>query len=175
MTPRRFDSERAEYLLKEVADITVPVVIATAATIGAILAIAAFLLASPADAAELVTVDSAAGPITVSARFAPKIVPFIADVVARGFKGRVHCYSWAKSHRPNSLHHSGDACDFAQHWAKGARHITTHPVMYRVGDLTREYGLRNGCSFNDCGHIDLGRLTAHARRIVRTSLASAKP
>jgi len=47
--------------------------------------------------------------------------------------------------------------------------------MYRVGDLTRKYGLRNGCSFSDCGHIDLGRLTAHAPHRGRTSLASAKP
>jgi len=175
MTPRHFNSERAEYLLREAADVTVPVVLATIATIGAIIAIGAFVFATKANAGELVTIDSAAGPITVSSDFAPKIAPFIADVVARGFKGKVHCYSWAKSHRPNSLHHSGDACDFAQHWAKGARHVTTNPVMYRVGDLTRKYGLRNGCSFSDCGHIDLGRLTAHAPHRGRTSLASAKP
>jgi hypothetical protein len=163
-----------EELRHGLIDVTVPVAIATAAAIGGI--IAAAVLSTQVHAAELVTVDSAAGPITVSPRFAAKIVPFIADVVARGFKGHVHCYSWAKSHRPHSLHHTGDACDFAQHWPKGGGHIVTNPVMYRVGDLTRLYGLRNGCSFNDCGHIDFGRPVLAARRKThRTRTAEPTP
>lgn len=98
----------------------------------------------------LVTVDSAAGPITVAASFEHKIVPFIADVWARGFRGRVKCYARG-GHVRGSLHYSGNACDFAQTgWGR------TRAPMYHVSDLTNKYGLRNGCSFRDCGHIDSG-------------------
>lgn len=101
-------------------------------------------------ASGLVTVSTAAGSITVSPSFAPKIVPFVNAVVARGFRGRVHCYA-SGGHVRGSLHYSGQACDFAQSgWGRTVR------PMYRVADLTNQYGLRNGCSFGDCGHIDNG-------------------
>jgi hypothetical protein len=29
--------------------------------------------------------------------------------------------------------------------------------MYHVGDLAAKWGLRDGCSFGDCGHIDDGK------------------
>jgi hypothetical protein len=49
-----------------------------------------------------------------------------------------------------SRHYSGNACDFDQTgWNRTAR------VMYRVGDLAAKWGLRNGCSFGDCGHVDV--------------------
>lgn len=99
----------------------------------------------------LVTIETAAGPVTVAPAFAAPIRGFIGDVVARGFKGRVKCFSLSRSHVPRSLHFSGNACDFAQRgWNRTVR------VMYRVDDLARKWGLRNGCSFRDCGHIDAG-------------------
>ena len=107
---------------------------------------------TPAEAAgqRLVNVQSAAGQITIAASFQHKIVPFIADVVARGFRGRVHCFARG-GHVRGSLHYSGNACDFAQTgWGK------TRAPMYHVSDLTSKYGLRDGCSFRDCGHIDSG-------------------
>ena len=98
----------------------------------------------------LITVQSAAGPITIAASFRDKIVPFIADVVARGFRGGVHCFARG-GHVRGSLHYSGNACDFAQTgWGR------TRAPMYHVSDLTNKYGLRDGCSFRDCGHIDSG-------------------
>ena len=98
----------------------------------------------------LITVQSAAGPITIAASFRDKIVPFIADVVARGFRGGVHCFARG-GHVRGSLHYSGNACDFAQTgWGR------TRAPMYHVTDLTNKYGLRDGCSFRDCGHIDSG-------------------
>jgi hypothetical protein len=102
----------------------------------------------------LITVDSAAGPITVAPEFAPKIVPFIAAVVAlTGAKPtRVKCYSTAASHVAGSLHFRGRACDFAQRaWG-----VTSYRVMYAIEALARRYGLRDGCEFRDWGHIDDG-------------------
>lgn len=104
--------------------------------------------------ARLVSIETAAGTITVAPRIADRMKGFIADVVERGFKGRVKCYSWSKSHVRNSLHHTGEACDFAQHWT--AHGLQTHRVMRHVADLTAKWGLRDGCSFRDCGHIDAG-------------------
>ena len=108
--------------------------------------------------AGLVTVSTAAGPVTVAPSFAPKIQGFIADVVARGFRGRVNCYASSR-HVPGSLHYSGQACDFAQRgWGK------TVAPMYHVADLAAKHGLRDGCSFRDCGHIDSGARLARSRR-----------
>lgn len=106
----------------------------------------------------LITVSTAAGPVTVAPSFAQKIVPFIADVVARGFRGRVNCYA-NKGHVSGSLHYRGQACDFAQRgWGK------TVAPMYHVADLAAKHGLRDGCSFRDCGHIDSGQMLARVHR-----------
>lgn len=103
-------------------------------------------------ASGLVTVSTAMGNVTVSPSFAPKIVPFINALAARGYHARqVHCFSMAKSHVARSLHKTGNACDFAQRgWGK------TDGPMYHVADLARQFGLRDGCSFRDCGHVDNG-------------------
>ncbi len=114
-----------------------------------ILALVLFLFAVPARA-DVIRVDTAGGPIVVSPTFAGKIKGFIADVVARGYKGYIHCHARG-GHVRGSRHYSGNACDFAQTgWGK------TVAVMYHVGDLAKKYGLRDGCSFKDCGHIDDG-------------------
>ena len=101
----------------------------------------------------LVTVSTAAGiDITVARSFAPAIRGFIADAVAAGYHpSRIHC--WARGgHVRHSLHYSGRACDFNQHgWNK------TDRFMYRARKIARKWGLRDGCSFHDCGHIDAGR------------------
>ncbi|MBI1202523.1 MAG: hypothetical protein GC182_08435 [Rhodopseudomonas sp.] len=95
--------------------------------------------------------DTAAGPIVIACGLRRQMVGFIADVVARGFKGRVHCFALG-GHVRYSLHYRAEACDFAQRgWGKTVR------PMYRVADLARKWGLRDGCTFRDCGHIDSGR------------------
>jgi hypothetical protein len=97
------------------------------------------------------TVQTAAGPICINPEIASAMVGFISDVVDRGFKGRVNCYSTSRSHVARSLHKTAHACDFAQRgWNK------THRVMYRVTDLAARHSLRDGCTFRDCGHIDNG-------------------
>jgi hypothetical protein len=111
--------------------------------------------------ARLVTVPTAAGiDITVASSFAPAIQGFIADAVAAGYKPRrIKCYSLSRAHVRHSLHKVGEACDFNQHgWNK------TDRFMYRVRKLAAKWGLRDGCSFRDCGHIDVGRVVTHAQR-----------
>jgi hypothetical protein len=109
-------------------------------------------------------VRTAAGWVCIADDVAERMKGFIADVVARGFRGNVHCYSLSKRHVKHSLHFIAEACDFAQRgWGKTVR------PMYHVADLSRKWGLRNGCSFGDCGHIDSGRTRA-ARRAVAQEL-----
>lgn len=106
--------------------------------------------------------ETAAGRITIACDLAPKMVGFINDVVARGFRGPVHCLSYSKSHVAHSLHFRGEACDFAQRgWGR------TVPVMRRVADLAAKWGLRDGCTFRDCGHVDSGRSIGRVRMVRR--------
>lgn len=101
---------------------------------------------------DLITVSTAAGmSITVSPSFAPKIEGFIHDLVLEGYHpGQIHCFA-SGGHVVHSLHYSGNACDFDQSgWGKTAR------MMYHVQALADKWGLRNGCEFRDCGHIDAG-------------------
>lgn len=107
----------------------------------------------------IVTVGTAAGiKIHVAPSFARPIEGFIADLKARGYVPKhIGCYSWGKSHVRHSLHHSGQACDFDQcGWGCAPR------IMHHVADLARKWGLRDGCSFGDCGHIDSGSRRARA-------------
>ena len=98
----------------------------------------------------LVHEQTAAGEITVAADAAGKFKELIAALVAKGFKGDVHCYA-SGGHVAHSLHYSGRACDFAQ----SGRNKTVS-IMYHAGGLIRSAGLRDGCSFHDCGHVDTG-------------------
>lgn len=125
------------------------------------------MLTVAAEAGNLITISTAGGSITVSAGHASKFRGFIADVHARGFRGPIKCYARG-GHVRGSLHYRGEACDFAQRgWNK------THRLMYRVRDLAAKWGLRDGCSFRDCGHIDTGARLARGpgRRLV----AQARP
>lgn len=128
--------------------------------------------------ARIITVDSAAGPITVSKGFAKKIVPLIADLVGAGFRGRVHCFAAHRGHHvARSAHLSGNACDFLPraHGARGRNRMPTVAMMFsrHVAAMIAEAGLRNGCAFRDCGHIDnrtglvLAARGHHRRHIAR--------
>lgn len=104
--------------------------------------------------ARTVTVPTAAGiQITVSPEFEPKITAFIAANVAAGRRfQQIHCLNFSRSHVRHSRHFTGNACDF-------------RPSP--LGRLAGQFGLRNGCSFHDCMHIDNGPLlgaTYSARR-----------
>jgi hypothetical protein len=98
----------------------------------------------------LVHEQTAAGQITVASDAAGKFKELIAALVAKGFKGDVHCYA-SGGHVTHSLHYSGRACDFAQ-----TGRNRTVSIMYHAGSLIKAAGLRDGCSFHDCGHVDTG-------------------
>ena len=105
----------------------------------------------------LTSVTTAVGPITVASAWVDKFEGFIADLVASGYRpNAVSCYS-PTGHMRNSLHHIGEACDIDQR----ARNRTAGR-MYHVRDLAAKWGLRDGCSFHDCGHIDTGRYRGYA-------------
>lgn len=126
-----------------------------------VLAALMLCLSAVPSSAHLVTVQSAAGRITVASEVADRFVGFISDVSARGFRGPVHCYA-SSGHVRHSNHYTGHGCDFAQRgWGR------TVAPMYHIADLAAKWGLRDGCTFRDCGHVDLpsgGRVTRHASR-----------
>jgi hypothetical protein len=102
----------------------------------------------------LVTVHSAAGQITVNAAHASQFIGAIADLVAAGFRGPVHCYARG-GHVRHSLHYTGEACDFAQ---LGRNRVASGAgIMYHAHAILAHWGLRDGCTFHDCGHADTGR------------------
>ena len=105
-----------------------------------------------AQAFTLVHVKTKAGMITVNAQYSERFRGFID---ALPYTPRhVVCFA-AHGHVKHSLHHIGAACDIDQH----GRNRTSR-VMYRVHRLALAYNLRDGCSFHDCGHVDIGRSTA---------------
>lgn len=116
-----------------------------------------------ARAVGLVTIGTAANPITVASDTADRFKSLIADLVANGFKGEVDCYA-SSGHVHHSLHYTGHACDFAQ-TGKG-RVEPGAGIMYHASDIIAKYGLRDGCSFGDCGHVDTGE--AYDRSRLRT-------
>lgn len=107
----------------------------------------------------VVTIQTAANPITVSASIAGSMRSLISDLVAHGYHGHVTCL--ASGHMPHSLHHSGEACDFAQ--LSRNRVAAGAGIMYRARSIIAAHGLRDGCSFHDCGHVDDGRMNFRAR------------
>ena len=97
-------------------------------------------------------------PYKVNAQHAHQLIGFVNDL--ENTYGPIHhigCYSrWG--HIRYSLHHSGNACDIEQTgWSR-----TSYRPMYHVGWLARKWGLRDGCSFRDCGHVDSGSFTDQA-------------
>lgn len=109
----------------------------------------------------LVTVHSAAGSITVNAAHASQFVGAIADLVAAGFRGPVHCYA-RSGHVRHSLHYTGEACDFAQ---TGRNRVAAGAgIMFHAHAILARWGLRDGCTFHDCGHADTGRTYAALTR-----------
>jgi hypothetical protein len=107
----------------------------------------------------IVTVSTAAGPITVASHLAERFQALIADFVAHGYKPRhIGCLAHG-GHVPHSRHYAGAACDFDQRgWG------LTVPFMYHARAIIARHGFRDGCSFNDCGHVDDGLSVRHAQR-----------
>ena len=107
----------------------------------------------------MVTVPTAAGPITVARPLAARFQALIADFVAAGYRPRrIGCLAHG-GHVAHSRHYAGAACDFDQRgWG------LTASFMYHAHALIAKHGFRDGCSFNDCGHVDDGLVVRYARR-----------
>ena len=105
----------------------------------------------------LVRVQTKAGPIIVNADHAHQLAGFINALPY--IPRHVSCYA-RYGHVRFSLHHIGGACDIDQR----GRNSTSH-VMYHVAALAASFRLRSGCSFRDCGHVDIGFAHHRASRI----------
>lgn len=105
--------------------------------------------------------ETKAGKVAVSSSNGDRLVSAINALWDAGFRGRVHCAA-SGGHIPGSLHYSGNACDMAQRgWGK------TVAIMYHASAIIHQFGLRDGCSFSDCGHIDTGMALARRGHHVR--------
>ena len=104
----------------------------------------------------MVTVQTAYGfNITVHPAYASKFLKFYALLKEHGYKVDPHinkCFARG-GHVPGSNHYIGAACDNQYGWNKAPTY------MYHVGDLIRQAGLYDGCSFGDCGHVEAVRGT----------------
>lgn len=103
---------------------------------------------------------TAAGVVAVSERSADRLVGAINALVEAGFRGDINCAAPYGTHVARSLHHTGDACDMAQTgWGRSSARI-----MYHASDILARFGVNDGCSFGDCGHISVGSREAFGGR-----------
>lgn len=94
--------------------------------------------------------ETAVGKICVNMQVSGRFAALIHDLFSNGFRGPVSCYARG-GHMRNSKHYSGSGCDFAQcGWNCAPK------IMYRASAIIARHGLRDGCSFGDCGHVDNG-------------------
>lgn len=104
----------------------------------------------------MVTVQTAYGfTITVHPAYASNFLKFYALLKEHGYKvdARINkCFS-RSGHISGSNHYIGAACD------NQYGHNRAPAYMYHVGDLIRQAGLYDGCSFGDCGHVEAVRGT----------------
>jgi len=114
----------------------------------------------PADAngnGVMVTVQTAFGfNITVHPAYASKFLKFFALLKDRGYKvpaNITRCWAARGTHVAGSNHYIGAACDIQTGWNRGPAFV------YRMSDIVKQAGLYDGCSFNDCGHVEAIRGT----------------
>ena len=89
--------------------------------------------------------------ICVDPRFASRFQAFFSALKASGARvTSIVCQAYG--HAPGSNHIGGGACDGNQ----TAKNRTIGP-MYHAGGMIRSAGLYDGCSFNDCGHVEAMR------------------
>jgi len=105
----------------------------------------------------MVTVQTAYGfNITVHPGYAIKFQKFFALLKERGYKvpaNITRCWAPGGTHVAGSNHYIGAACDIQTGWNRGPEFV------YHMGDIVKEAGLYNGCSFHDCGHVEAVRGT----------------
>ena len=108
----------------------------------------------------LVTVQTAAGKtITVAASLAGQFQSLIQEFVAHGYMPRRIGSFATHGHVPGSRHYAGAALDFDQ-----CGFGCTVSFMRHARQMIVAHGLRDGCDFGDCGHVDDGASVGHHRR-----------
>lgn len=96
--------------------------------------------------------ETMAGAVAVSEENASRLAGAINALYDAGFRGPVNCAAPYGTHVAHSLHHTGNACDMAQTgWGKSSAQI-----MYHASAILARFGVNDGCSFGDCGHISVG-------------------
>lgn len=93
---------------------------------------------------------------TVAARAAEKFSGLFRDLRAMGYDlGSPGCYS-PHGHMRNSLHHSGNACDLFNQYARNRTHLRMPPASVQI-EVAARHGLTAGASWcnPDGGHFDL--------------------
>ena len=107
--------------------------------------------------------NTRAGTIVVAYSLCDKFQSLIAAFEAAGYHpSHVGCFARG-GHVRNSRHYAGAACDFDQSgWGRTAR------FMYHAHEIIVAHGLRDGCEFRDCGHVDDG-VSIGTRRYARRS------
>ena len=105
----------------------------------------------------MVTVQTAYGfNITVHPAYASKFLKFFALLKDRGYKvpaSITKCWTPRGTRVAGSNHYIGAACDIQTGWNRGPAFV------YRMGDIVKQAGLYDGCSFRDCGHVEAVRGT----------------
>ena len=105
----------------------------------------------------MVTVQTAYGfNITVHPAYASKFLKVFALLRERGYKvpaNITRCWAPRGTHVAGSNHYIGAACDIQTGWNRGPEFV------YHMGDIVKQAGLHNGCSFRDCGHVEAIRGT----------------
>jgi len=94
--------------------------------------------------------------ITVHPAYAVKFQKFFALLKDHGYKvpaNLTKCWTPRGTRVAGSNHYIGAACDIQTGWNRGPNFV------YRMGDIIKQAGLYDGCSFHDCGHVEAVRGT----------------
>jgi hypothetical protein len=94
--------------------------------------------------------------ITVHPAYAIKFQKFFTLLSDRGYKvpaNLTKCWTPHGTRVAGSNHYIGAACDIQTGWNRGPAFV------YHMGDIIKQAGLYDGCSFHDCGHVEAVRGT----------------
>jgi hypothetical protein len=94
--------------------------------------------------------------ITVHPAYAVKFQKFFALLKDHGYRvpaNLARCWTPHGMRVAGSNHYIGAACDIQTGWNRGPAFV------YHMGDIIKQAGLYDGCSFHDCGHVEAVRGT----------------
>src|SRR5262245_26676241 len=120
----------------------------------------------------MVTVQTAYGfKITVHPAYASKFQKLFALLKDRGYQVPAHitkCWAARGTRVAGSNHYIGAACDIQTGWNRGPAFV------FHMSDIVKQAGLYDGCSFNDCGHVEAIRGTHNRMPNLYTAMEKFK-